>query len=155
VLGRGSFGKVFLVQKKSNKKYYALKTLKKEEILQRGHIDNALSKIHSNLPLFLRKLHHICDFSSSFQNLCIRCHNLFLAEKNVLQHAHNPFVVRLRYSFQNDTTLYLVMDFCPGGELFNQLKKKGRFDEESTKFYAAETILALQYLHEELDIIYR
>jgi len=47
------------------------------------------------------------------------------------------------------------MDFCPGGELFNQLKKKGRFDEESAKFYTAETILALQYLHEKLDIIYR
>jgi len=36
-----------------------------------------------------------------------------------------------------------------------QLKKKGRFNEDSTRFYAAETLLALQYLHEKLDIIYR
>jgi len=119
VLGRGSFGKVFLVQKKTSRKYFALKTLKKEEILQRGHIDNALT------------------------------------EKNVLQKAQHPFVVRLRYSFQNETTLYLVMDFCPGGELFMQLKKKGRFGEDSVRFYAAETLLALHYLHEKLDIIYR
>jgi len=119
VLGRGSFGKVYLVQKKSSRKYFALKTLKKEEIVQRGHIDNALT------------------------------------EKNVLQKAQHPFVVRLRYSFQNETTLYLVMDFCPGGELFMQLKKKGRFSEDSVRFYAAETLLALHYLHEKLDIIYR
>jgi len=52
VLGRGSFGKVFLVQKKSNKKYYALKTLKKEEILNRGHIDNALSIVYFKFPTF-------------------------------------------------------------------------------------------------------
>jgi len=47
------------------------------------------------------------------------------------------------------------MDFCPGGELFMQLKKKGRFDEETTRFYTGEVVLALQYLHEKLDIIYR
>jgi serine/threonine protein kinase len=119
VLGRGSFGKVYLVQKKDNKKYYALKTLKKEEILSRNQIDNALT------------------------------------EKNVLQSAFHPFVVRLRFSFQNESTLYLVMDYLSGGELFTHLKKKGRFDEESSRFYAAEVVLALEYLHDKLDIIYR
>jgi serine/threonine protein kinase len=49
----------------------------------------------------------------------------------------------------------MVMDFLQGGELFTHLKKKGRFDEATTRFYACEVILALEYLHDKLDIIYR
>jgi len=119
VIGRGSFGKVYLVQKKSNKKYYALKTLKKEDILSRELVGNAFT------------------------------------EKNVLQNAFHPFVVKLRYSFQTESTLYLVMDYLPGGELFYHLKKKGRFDEDTAKFYAAEVLLAIEYIHDKLDIMYR
>ena len=47
------------------------------------------------------------------------------------------------------------MDYLPGGELFTHLKERGRFDEETAKFYAAEVILALDYLHTKLKIIYR
>jgi len=47
------------------------------------------------------------------------------------------------------------MDYLPGGELFTHLKKRGRFDEETARFYACEVILALEYLHDKLDIIYR
>lgn len=47
------------------------------------------------------------------------------------------------------------MDYIPGGELFKFLKKKGRFDVASTRFYAAEVLLALGYLHNDLDTIYR
>jgi len=78
-----------------------------------------------------------------------------LAEKSVLQKASYPFVVRLHYSFQSESHLYFVMDFCAGGELFTHLKTKGRFIEETTLFYATEVILALQYLHDKLHIIYR
>jgi serine/threonine protein kinase len=63
--------------------------------------------------------------------------------------------VRLRYSFQNEATLYMIMDYLPGGELFTHLKKRGRFDEETARFYSCEVILALEYLHDKLNIIYR
>jgi protein-serine/threonine kinase len=119
VIGRGSFGKVYLVQKKSNKKYYALKTLKKEDIIARELVVNAFT------------------------------------EKNVLQNSAHPFVVKLRYSFQTESTLYLVMDYLPGGELFHHLKKRGRFDEDTARFYACEVILAIEYIHDKLDIMYR
>jgi len=80
---------------------------------------------------------------------------IVLAEKAVLEKAVHPFIVKLHYSFQSSTALYFVMDFCAGGELLTQLKKKGKFDEESVRFYTAEIILGLQYLHEELGLIYR
>lgn len=72
-----------------------------------------------------------------------------------MRKASHEFVVNLRYSFQNERNLYLVMDFMPGGELFMHLRRMRKFDESVVRFYAAEVILALEYLHEKLDVIYR
>lgn len=46
------------------------------------------------------------------------------------------------------------MEFVNGGELFFHLNNAGRFSEERAKFYAAEMVIALQYLHSE-GIVYR
>ena len=78
-----------------------------------------------------------------------------VAENTILQKVSHPFIVKLHYSFQNESKLNFVMDYCPGGELFTHLKKRGKFGEPMTQFYAAEVILALDYLHEKLGIIYR
>eukprot|EP00744_Colponema_vietnamica_P007642 GILI01010975.1.p1 GENE.GILI01010975.1~~GILI01010975.1.p1 ORF type:complete len:345 (+),score=81.06 GILI01010975.1:98-1036(+) len=75
-------------------------------------------------------------------------------ERNILQTIDHPFIVQLCFAFQTADKLYLVMDFLNGGELFYHLKKAGRFSEERAKFYAAEIVLALEYLH-NLGIIYR
>jgi serine/threonine protein kinase len=47
-------------------------------------------------------------------------HNLIryaLTERNVLSMLNHPFIVKLRYAFQTNTHLCLLMDFCPGGDL--------------------------------------
>jgi len=49
----------------------------------------------------------------------------------------------------------MVMDFCQGGDLASYLQRHKKLDESATRFYAAEVILALQYIHEELEIIHR
>lgn len=46
------------------------------------------------------------------------------------------------------------MDYCPGGDLSLHLAKNGCFSEEISKFYIAELILAIEYLH-NLNILYR
>mmetsp|Transcript_25244 Transcript_25244/g.22249 ORF Transcript_25244/g.22249 Transcript_25244/m.22249 type:complete len:282 (+) Transcript_25244:387-1232(+) len=76
-------------------------------------------------------------------------------EKYVLRNAHHPFIVRLRYSFHNENNVYLIMDYCPGGELYHHLKKLSALDEDVVKFYIAELVLALEYLHDHLNVIYR
>lgn len=76
-------------------------------------------------------------------------------EKNVLQSLNHPFIVSLRYAFQTDSKLYMVMDFLSGGELFYHLNQEdGKFSEDKARFYAAELILAIEYLHNR-NIIYR
>lgn len=57
-------------------------------------------------------------------------------------------------AFQTENKLFLVLDYCSGGELFFHLGKVGRFPEARAKFYSAQIILALEYIHQK-DIIYR
>ena len=75
-------------------------------------------------------------------------------ERDILQHVHNPFLMKMHYAFQTEDKLYMVMDFLNGGELFFHLRKEQRFDEGRIRFYAAEIILGLEALH-KAGIIYR
>lgn len=75
-------------------------------------------------------------------------------ERNVLEFIHHPFIVSLRFAFQTNANLYLVLDYCSGGELFFHLGRESKFTEERVRFYAAEIILALEHLH-ELGVVYR
>lgn len=75
-------------------------------------------------------------------------------ERRILEDIEHPFIVSLRFAFQNKEKLYLILDYFNGGELFFHLKECGRFDEERARFYGAEIALALECLHSH-DIIYR
>ena len=75
-------------------------------------------------------------------------------EKEILLKAQHPFLVGMEYVFQNDQKIFFVMRFVRGGELFTHLSKVRRFPEERAKFYAAQIILAIGYLHKQ-SIIYR
>jgi len=77
-----------------------------------------------------------------------------MAERRVLQNVQYPFIVSLHYAFQTPTKLHLVIDYCPGGELFFHLSRDTRFDEGRGRFYAAEVTLALEYLH-RMHVVFR
>ena len=68
-------------------------------------------------------------------------------ERNILAMTNNPFVVSFYYSFTNATNLYIVMEYCNGGDCYNLLKSLGCMDEDVARLYIAETILALEYCH--------
>jgi serine/threonine protein kinase len=75
-------------------------------------------------------------------------------ERSVLGFVRHPFIVGLHFSFQTREKLYFVIDYCAGGELFFHLSRAGRFSESATKFYAAQLVLALSYLHSK-NVVYR
>jgi PAS domain S-box-containing protein len=79
-----------------------------------------------------------------------------IIEREIYSLLDHPFLPTLYTSFQTPTHVCLITDFCPGGELFAALDKQPLkiFREESARFYAAEVVIGLEYLH-CLGIIYR
>ncbi|GAA5883482.1 hypothetical protein JCM3774_003598 [Rhodotorula dairenensis] len=79
-----------------------------------------------------------------------------VTERTVLAKTNDcPFLVGLKFSFQSPGELFLVMDYKGGGEVFQHLQRDGgRFGEDKVRFYVAEIILALDFLHSK-NIVYR
>lgn len=77
-------------------------------------------------------------------------------EREILATANFPFVMTLYYSFQSSVCLYFIMEYCAGGEFYRYLQSlpNKRLKEEDAKFYAAEVLLAIEYLH-AMGFIYR
>ena len=76
-----------------------------------------------------------------------------ITECSVLKQATSPFILTLYYSFQTPENLYMIIDYCPGGDL-NFHIIQNLFEEDEARFYIAELILGIEHLH-ELNIIYR
>ncbi|KAJ3246968.1 camp-dependent protein kinase catalytic subunit, partial [Borealophlyctis nickersoniae] len=117
-LGTGSFGRVHLVRLKSTGRHYAMKVLRKSEIVKLKQVEHTIN------------------------------------EKKILEQLDFPFLVGMLGTFQDAHNLYLVLEYVQGGELFSYLRKSGRFPNHVARFYAAEVVMAFEYLHAR-DIIYR
>ncbi|KAF4554465.1 Serine/threonine-protein kinase ksg1-like protein [Elsinoe fawcettii] len=69
-------------------------------------------------------------------------------EKDTLNRlTEHPGIVRLYYTFQDERSLYFVLDIAAGGELLGVLKRTGTFDVDCTKFYAAQILDSIAYMH--------
>lgn len=77
-----------------------------------------------------------------------------ISECKIMKQLDHPFIVPLHYAFQTPKYLYLILELCSNGDLFGFIEKKGKLEESVSRFYLAEVILALEYMH-SLDIIYR
>lgn len=75
-------------------------------------------------------------------------------EKDILSKINHPFLVRLYWTTHTNSLLYLLLEYVPGGELFQLMRKKEKFESKIAIFYASEVLLALDYLH-HFDILYR
>jgi len=117
-LGTGTFGRVYLVKHKENGKFYALKVLRKMDVVR------------------LKQVDHIKN------------------EKNILLELNHPFIVTLYATWQDETNLYMLMDYVIGGELFTYLRRAGRFSNDTACMFAAMVVLVLEHLHAK-NILYR
>ncbi|KAK1265710.1 Phototropin-1 [Acorus gramineus] len=98
----------------------------------------AMKAMDKNVMLNRNKVHRAC------------------AEREILEMLDHPFLPALYASFQTKTHVCLITDYYPGGELFMLLDMQPTkvLKEESVRFYAAEVVVALEYLHCQ-GIIYR
>ncbi|XP_043567580.1 3-phosphoinositide-dependent protein kinase 1-like isoform X2 [Chiloscyllium plagiosum] len=75
-------------------------------------------------------------------------------ERDIMSRLDHPFFVKLYFTFQDDEKLYFGLSYAKNGELLKYIRKQGSFDENCTRFYSAEIVSALEYLH-EIGIIHR
>jgi len=76
------------------------------------------------------------------------------AERNLLASADSPWLVSMAYSFQDDKWLYLVMEYCAGGDLMTILMRDDILSEKQTRFYMSELAQAIQAVH-NLNFVHR
>ncbi|KAL8716397.1 MAG: hypothetical protein Q9220_000304 [cf. Caloplaca sp. 1 TL-2023] len=69
--------------------------------------------------------------------------------------AGHPFITTLITTFSDRDCLYMLLDYCPGGEVFHYLRQATKFDINTARFYAAEIVLILEFLHTIQGIAYR
>ena len=127
-LGTGSFGRVLMVNPKS---------VYENETDQTGTY-MALKIIAKDRVIKTRQVEHTIN------------------EKNILFCMDNRFIVKMFDYFQDKMSLYMLLELINGGEMFThiQKQKKRKLSAVVTRFFAAETVLAFEYLH-NLDIIFR
>lgn len=120
IIGRGAFGEVRLVREKASGEVFAMKKLRKCEMVLKGQVHHVRAEL---------------DLMSEVDDT-------------------NDWVVKLHYSFSDDDFLYLVMEYVPGGDMMSLLMKRDVLTLDEARFYAAQTVLAIESLH-KLSYIHR
>ncbi|KAG8998168.1 hypothetical protein FRB94_010422 [Tulasnella sp. JGI-2019a] len=77
-----------------------------------------------------------------------------IQERRLLEEIDHPFVVNLRYAFQDDENCFFVLDLMLGGDLRFHLERLGSLSEDAVRFYTAQIASALSFLHDK-RIIHR
>lgn len=83
-----------------------------------------------------------------------KAEKLALSEQKCLADVDSSFVVKLSYSFQSKTDVFLILDLMTGGDLSFHLSMKGRFPMKECLYYGARIMLGLQALHDR-GYVYR
>ena len=77
-----------------------------------------------------------------------------MQETQVLSEISHPFVTNKFAGFTTPSNLILLMEFCPGGDLFDQLYKHKSFTVPDTRIFTSQVLLPLEYLH-SMSIVHR
>ncbi|KAJ2724986.1 rim15, signal transduction response regulator [Coemansia sp. Benny D115] len=118
-ISKGAYGSVYLAKKRTTGEYYAIKVLKKADMIAKNQISNVK------------------------------------AERAIMMaQTGSPFVVRLLYTFQTRSSLYLVMDYLNGGDCASLLKSIGTLPINWARQYLAEVVLGIEDLHQR-NVVHR
>lgn len=70
-----------------------------------------------------------------------------LTEKRILQAADCSFLIKLIFSWKDNDFIYFFMNFVGGGDMYTFLTHQHKFSETVCRFYSAQMVIALEYLH--------
>ena len=128
-LGQGHFGRVRLIENTTAKD-----DVSKASVEHSGMF--ALKIMKKSEILRLKQQQHVHD------------------ERKLLMRLKNPFIVTPFHTYQDERNLYMVMEFVTGGEIGTKLRRDETFTNDVARFYIAQLVMVLQYMHVE-NVIYR
>ncbi|KAG1867371.1 kinase-like domain-containing protein [Suillus subluteus] len=117
-IGHGAFGVVSLVKERVTGQLFAMKQLRKSDMLRKGQEGHVRAE-----------------------------RDILKSASLVASPGGAEWIVKLHYSFQDRDNLYLVLEFMGGGDLLNLLIERDIFEEDFARFYVAEMILAIETCH--------
>lgn len=130
-LGQGTFGRVRLAHSDE-----ASKSADEVGMAHSGFF--ALKILKKSEIIRLKQLEHVASERSL-----------------LLNKTNHPFIVKAYHTYKDERNLYMILEFVPGGELLSIARANAScFANDTAKFYAAQLVMALQYLHAD-NIIYR
>lgn len=134
---------VRICKEKTTGHVYAMKKLKKSEMLRRGQV------IHLSIMLENFKLGFCTMLLGNRLIICLACVQVehVKAERNLLAEVDSNCIVKLYCSFQDEEYLYLIMEYLPGGDMMTLLMRKDTLTEDEARFYVGETVLAIESIH--------
>jgi serine/threonine protein kinase len=149
VVGSGTFGRVAVALHRRTGTPVAIKTMSKSEVLRASQAEHVLAE-HAVLETVCGDAR---DASLAGDRVATTCADATFedsldASGDFLSEAAHPFLVKFLGSAQDARHVRFVLEYVPGGELFSHLRRLGRFSEPVARFYAAEVVLALEYLHD-------
>ena len=98
-------------------------------------------RLHTNKKTFLMKA---LNKEYLIRNNLLR---FMIYQCNLLMKVNNPFIIKLHFCFQTDTYLYMIIDYCPGGNLAYHVNMNV-INECDVKLYTCEILLGLYHLYE-------
>jgi serum/glucocorticoid-regulated kinase 2 len=81
-------------------------------------------------------------------------YKFLIQEKRIMLKANSDFIIRLYWTFQDDRYCYFVMEYMEGGSLMEYKQILG-YKEKDICFIAAEIVLGLEYMHNDMHVAYR
>jgi len=134
-LGQGAYGVVRKATVKLTKLRRAVKSIPKKNI---------------NIGHHERHHHHKKDGNDGKDDERKKIH----MELEIMRSLDHPNICRLYETFEDEKTVYLILEFCKGGELFDRILKAGHFDEQKAALSLRQMLLAMNYLHQN-SILHR
>lgn len=128
-LGVGMFGRVRLVEVSKLKSYL-------EDQMLEGAPYVAMKIIKKTEVVRLKQAEHVKN------------------EVTLLSAVTHPFIVNMYSYYMDERNVYVLEEYVPCGQLFKHIEKNGKLTNEASRFYAAQLVMAIQYLHSE-GIVYR
>ena len=120
----GQHGVTYRCEKLTDNSHYAVKVINK----------NRYYRVSGKLrERYLRKMHNEID---------------------IMRRLKHDNIVRLYSMYADETTLYIVMDECKGGELFQRIVEKGQYTEHGAAKVMRQLLSALDYLHREKHVVH-